>query len=98
MNALLAVIVALACWRLARLLTIDEIFRPIRENVVGRNPDGQIAYLVTCPWCLSIWSSPILIGLAVWFPTNRLVWLLLGTLAASGLAGLLVTVEDRMDR
>jgi len=99
MTAVLVVVVVLASWRLARLLSVDEIFRPARERVIDRaGADSQIAYLVTCPWCISVWSSPPLIAAAVWWPQNRVVWIVALSLAASGFAGIMQSVEDRLDR
>ena len=45
----------LAVSRITRLITEDEITRPIREAIVGRKPEGQLAYLITCPLCVSVW-------------------------------------------
>ena len=96
---LLVVLALVASWRLARLLAIDEIFRPAREKIVGRfGEDGQIAYLITCPWCISVWSSIPVAGLVVWFPDNRAVWAALLVLSGSGIAGIMQSVEDRLDR
>lgn len=51
---------ALAVDRLTRLVTEDEVTRPIREAVVGRWPDSKVSYLATCRACVSVWA-----GLAV---------------------------------
>jgi len=99
MTALYVVLVLLACWRLARLLSVDEIFRPARVKIVARfGEGGQIAYLVTCPWCISIWSSIPVAAVAVLWPDNRAVWAALLVLAGSGVAGIMQSVEDRLDR
>ncbi|MBK9178733.1 MAG: DUF1360 domain-containing protein [Acidimicrobiales bacterium] len=76
-----------AVHRLTRLVTSDELTRPIRERVVDRNPDGRLAYLAGCPWCASVWA-----GLAV-AAARRVApraWRPLGfALAASTVTGLL---------
>jgi len=46
---------ALAVHRLTRLAVEDEITRPLRERITDAAPDGRLAYLVTCPWCVSMW-------------------------------------------
>ena len=98
MSPLIVVIALLAAWRVARLGAIDEITRPIRERIAGRKPDGQLAYLITCPWCLSIWTTPLVMVWPVFFPTNRVLAIVCLTLAGSLLAGFGTTVEDRLDR
>lgn len=96
---LLITLALLASWRLARLFSVDEIFRPSREWIIGKaGEDSQIAYLVTCPWCLSVWSSIPVAAVVVWFPDNRAVWAALLVLAGSGIAGIMQSVEDRLDR
>ena len=49
-----------ATWRITRLITQDEIARPVRAEVHRRWPGSKIAYLVECPYCVSVWA-----GLAV---------------------------------
>lgn len=46
---------ALAVHRLTRLVTEDEVTRPVRERVQDAAPEGRLAYLLTCPWCVSVW-------------------------------------------
>jgi hypothetical protein len=43
-------------------------------------------YLVSCPWCASIWLAPLAV-LPVWFPTNRLILAAALGLTASLVAG-----------
>ena len=49
---------ALATHRLTKLVIDDKIAEPLRNEVLKRVPDdGKIAYLLTCPWCVSIWTG-----------------------------------------
>jgi hypothetical protein len=100
---LLVALVALATFRLARLLTADEITRPIRDWVYrrddrrpGRQPDdgqlGRLAYFITCPWCVSMYAGPATAFVAVWWPTNRAVLVALVGLAASAVTGIVATL------
>lgn len=99
MSTLIVVLVVLSLARLARLITIDEISAPLRQRVVDRKPTGQLAYLVTCPWCVSIWLFPFAAVVAfVVETTDPWLWTALLTFSGSLLAGLAVTVEDRLDR
>jgi len=52
------IIIALATYRIARLLTTDVIFEGLREWVWKRKPPHtKIGYLFTCIWCMSIWVA-----------------------------------------
>lgn len=60
MNAIEVGVRAAATWRLTKLVTEDEITRPVREAIDARWPGSQVSYLVNCPACVSVWA-----GLAV---------------------------------
>lgn len=48
--------------RLTRLVTDDVITQPIREWVVIRwGGHSKIATLITCPWCLGLWTAAAVI-------------------------------------
>lgn len=47
-----------AITRLTRLVTSDVLTEPIRAAVERRYGDAsKIAYLLSCPWCFSVWAS-----------------------------------------
>ena len=51
---------ALAVHRLTKLVIADYITEPLREKVYekfGDPADSKISYLVTCPWCVSIYAG-----------------------------------------
>jgi hypothetical protein len=99
MTTIYVILVLLACWRLARLLTVDELTRPIRDRIAAKaGPDSQLTYLVTCSWCMSVWSSIPVVAAVVYWPTNRAVFTVVAVLAGSLVAGMGQTVEDRLDR
>lgn len=96
MNALLLTLVALATYRLTRLVTADAITQPLRDWV-GDQGRPRLTYLSTCDWCLSIWVAPWpTVAIVVW-PTNRVVIAILVALGASALTGLVSMVERRLD-
>lgn len=98
MNALLAVLTVATIWRAARLAAVDEVTRPLRERIAARNPTGHFAYLVSCPWCVSVWLAPPIAAAAVCAPDNRVVWVVGLSAAGSLAAGMGQTIEDRLDR
>lgn len=95
MSFLLVLLVLGAVWRLARLVAIDFITEPARLWVDRRST--WLGYLVSCPWCISVWIAPLVAWPALWWPDNRVIWLVLLSLTASGVAGLTTTVEGVMD-
>ena len=49
---------ALAVHRLTKLVIDDYITEPLRDKVYekfGDPADSKISYLVTCPWCVSMY-------------------------------------------
>lgn len=88
-------LLALASYRLTRLLLRDSLLAPVREWVWERRPpeSTRTGYLLTCPWCLGFWVSS-----GVWFcytiaPVPAL-WVCC-VLALSAVVGLLTAFEDR---
>lgn len=90
---LLALLVIGATYRLTRLLTADYITKPIRTTVNRKWGDNKASYFVTCDWCVSFWMAWGPASLAVFWPTNRLVWLILLALTASAVTGLSSRLE-----
>jgi hypothetical protein len=48
---------ALACFRLTRLVTEDVVTQPFRQKIFDKHPptEESWSYVLTCPWCASIW-------------------------------------------
>lgn len=96
MTVLVVVLYVLAVYRGTRLVTTDEfpLFARPREAIRAdlRVPDA-LAYLVTCPWCMSIWiGAALLAGLDL--ATEHVVPVpLFLLLTASAVTGLIATVE-----
>ena len=56
---------ALATHRLTKLVIDDYITEPLREKVYekfGDPEDSKISYLVTCPWCVSIYAGAAVVA------------------------------------
>jgi hypothetical protein len=80
--------------RLTRLIVADQITTGVRRWVVTKwGAESMPSYFIHCPWCMSIWLSPIA-GAAALFP-NRWVIGALALGAASYLTGLLSQLEAK---
>lgn len=77
----------LATYRLTRLIVSDKIFEGLRTRTVG----SKIGYLVTCPYCMSIWFGfGLALGQAVLGATVG--WqVFIGAMALSAIVCILVT-------
>ena len=90
-----ALVDALATYRATKLVIDDEITADLRERAyteIGRLPKKQaekLRYLLSCPWCVSIWAGAFILGLRLVAP--NLARYLSGLLAASAATGLIYT-------
>lgn len=58
MSALTLLLTLLSVARITRLVTEDRITEAPRDWLLDRlNPHGLATYLVTCPWCISIYAG-----------------------------------------
>lgn len=78
----------LATYRLTRLIVSDKIFEGFRTRTIG----SKIGYLVTCPFCTSIWFGfGLAIGQAVL--GSVFAWqVFIGALALSGVVCILAAL------
>lgn len=82
------VILALAVFRVTRLLIEDSILEPIRELTTFRlSPQNKFRELIECPWCLGMWLSFATAGLVLLRPVI-ITWLAL-PFALSAVVGLI---------
>jgi hypothetical protein len=107
---LLTILVIVTVHRLTRLAVADEIplVKVPRDTVVNwLDPiDGRrghwgglgrsIAYLLGCPWCMSVWVGGVVVWLTVWLhglPVPWLVWA-----AASSVTGWAASAESEHEQ
>lgn len=108
---LLVALVFLATHRLTRLAIADEIplVKVPRDAAVNwldpeaagaRAPWGgfgrSVAYLLGCPWCMSVWVGAWVVGLTAWLvglPAPWLVWV-----ASSSVTGLVASWESEHEQ
>jgi hypothetical protein len=94
-SALELAILALATFRVTRLITRDHITAPIRKLFWSKFPPEKsyIGYLSTCDWCFSFWVGS---GFVIWAIINPSVTFVVATIfAVAAIAGLLAAYEDK---
>jgi hypothetical protein len=88
-------LVALATYRLTRLVTTDTLTAPAREWVQARY--DRLGYLVGCDWCSSMWLAPGPVLLGVLAPDSAWTLVLLGIPATSAVVGIMATLVGRWE-
>jgi hypothetical protein len=87
------VVYALAVARVTGLITQDEITRPARDWLLARlddtGPARAVAYLITCPWCASIYVAAVAAPIAWLWGWHLALLLPALVLAASQVTGVL---------
>jgi hypothetical protein len=88
------VILALATYRITRLVTRDVITEGFRNWFWTKFPpeSKKLGYLLTCEWCLSIWVASLLVASAM---ITSVTIAVAGVFALSAVAGLLTAYEDK---
>ncbi len=59
MSAFAFLVVALSVWRVTHLVVEDSLplVEKPREWVIARKPEGNLAYLLGCTYCTSVWVA-----------------------------------------
>lgn len=91
---LAAVVTVLAVARLTRLVTSDYLLAGPRARLIRRlGTESKLSYLLTCPWCMSMWVAAPVVLTAYWHGTSPWYLIPAGALAASHVTGLLARLE-----
>ncbi|MDH6279519.1 DUF1360 domain-containing protein [Prescottella agglutinans] len=81
--------------RITRLITRDFITRQLRVCAIRRfGPDHDIPYLLTCPWCLSIWVAGGVMTIAWFYGEHPGFIIPAAALTASYLIGIAASILD----
>lgn len=94
MSALDTAVSALATYRLTKLVIDDKLTEELREKVFVRYGDpsvSKISYLLTCPWCVSMYAGLAVSVSDTVFPRTTRV--LTRALAFSALTGIIAERE-----
>lgn len=80
----------LATYRLTKLIMDDKITEDFRSLIFEKFPrDSKLVYLITCPWCVSVWAGLTIFTLRRISPDTA--DLVSGLLAASAVTGVVYT-------
>jgi Protein of unknown function (DUF1360) len=88
-QAISLIIDIIATYRLTKLVMEDEITEGLREFVYTHFPKGKLAYLISCPWCISIWAAIVIFAIRRFYP--QYADTLSSVLAASAVTGVAYT-------
>lgn len=94
---LLVLLTVLAVARVTRLINEDVIFDRPRSWVVLHAP-GKVEYLITCPWCVSVWVGAAAAPLVYLWHCTWPVQIGLLALAASYVTGLLALFSGVLEK
>jgi len=87
-------ILALATYRITKFVIDDQLTEPLRTRITARfgSPDDSyVSYLITCPWCVSIYAGTALSLARMMMPTPWKV--LASALASSAVTGIMAERE-----
>lgn len=86
MNPTTLIADVIAVRRLTRLIQDDRITEELRDLYWDKFPvNTKMGFLLTCPWCVSIWAGLAIFGLRKLSPETANI--LSGLLAASEITG-----------
>jgi hypothetical protein len=92
---------ALASYRLARLLTMDDLTKPVRDTVWKWASDREhhrLAEFVTCPHCVGVWVAAGVVLVAPRALPRRGWRALRLFLAVAGAESLMASAAGALDR
>lgn len=88
------VILALAVYRITRLIVQDQVLDKVRVAIWKRhNSSSGIGYLITCYWCTSFWVSSLVVISYIIVPVP--VTAIALVLALSAITGLITAWLDK---
>jgi hypothetical protein len=87
-DALTFVIIALAAFRVTRVITTDTVFESVREFVWKRFPPSKgFGYILTCDWCSGFYVAIFFVAAYLLLPT--IVYVVSLVLSISAIIGIL---------
>lgn len=92
MPVLSFIVLALAVYRVTRVITRDEVFSALRDKVWNRFPPESTytGFFFTCEWCVSLWVS---LPTMILYVINPSITLLVGCIFALSAVSSLITAR-----
>ena len=88
------IILALAAYRLSRVIIEDVVLEKFRDLIWNRYGSSTgIGYFITCYWCVGFWFSSLLVLLFIIVPIPTIAVSLV--LALSAVTGIIAARVDR---
>ncbi|MBW6537864.1 MAG: DUF1360 domain-containing protein [Mariniphaga sp.] len=88
------IILALAIYRVTRVVVFEKIFKYFRDFVKANNRVyfmRTLSFIITCPWCAGVWIALVMVIFFYFIPFGVL---LVYIMALSGVASFLVMVSN----
>jgi len=89
-----AVIIILASYRMTRILVFEKIFKYLRDVLKKREGlyvIGTLSSIITCPWCMGVWVTLVIIIFYYLIPYGAL---LVYVMALAGVASLIILISN----
>jgi len=89
-----AVVILLASFRVTRILVFEKIFKYARDLVRAKQDYylvGTISSIITCPWCMGVWTTLMIIALYYLVPFGDL---LTYVFALAGIVSLIILLSN----
>ena len=92
MSGITFVILALAIFRITRVIVADEIFTSLRDKIWDRFPPetSYVGFFFTCEWCVSMWVA---LPLVMFYAINPSITLLVVCIFALSAVSSLITAS-----
>lgn len=91
-----AAVIVLASYRMTRILVFEKIFKYLRSLLKKREDYyliGTLSSIITCPWCMGVWTTLIIVIFYYLVPYGDL---LTYVLALAGVASIVILIANLM--
>ena len=88
------VFIILASYRLTRIVVFEKIFKFFRDFVKSKEKYAVLTtlkFIITCPWCMGVWISLIVVLLFFYVPYGKFI---VYVLAISGVASFIIMLAN----
>lgn len=98
MSVLTMILAVLSVARITRLVTSDRITEAPRDWLLDRlDPHGLGTYVITCPWCISVYAGLVVAPAAHYWGDDPVFMIIALALTASYVTGFLASLTKGDD-